>query len=271
MGHETGTGLADLLEGEHHPQLPFAAPLAVVGERDRPRRRRSLVVPFGVVVAGIVDGAAHGRKVPSLLMHPAVEELVSAVTAALDDGEVGSPAGQERAVEAMRPAMARFLEQAGDALTETQRSGVAGAAAGHLLHEDPDGRFHVMSVVFPPGTSSGIHEHGCWGIIGYHAGLDEEAAYRRVDGGDGPDGVDLEKVSEVTHQPGEVSRLLPPAEMFHRVRNPGEVDGVSIHVLCMGAEEHPHRFWDRDARRLLPFPFRRMDGDVVRAEVVFGE
>jgi len=196
-------------------------------------------------------------------MHDATRTFADAITEILDRGLEGAAA-----IEAMRPAMADFLGAADAALTPTQVAGVDGAAAGHLLHEDPEGRFHIMTVVFPPGTSSGVHEHGCWGIIGYLRGLDEEATYRRVDAGSDADGVELEKVSEVTHQPGEISRLLPPDEMFHRVRNPGVDDGVSIHVLCMGAEDHPHRFWDRDGRRLLPFPFRKLGGGVVRAEVM---
>lgn len=176
---------------------------------------------------------------------------------------------EEASIEAMRPAMVAFLDVADQALTAEQCAGIDGGAAGHLLHEDPGGRFHIISVVFPSGTSSGIHEHGCWGIIGYLRGLDEEARYRRVDGGDDAEGVLLEKWDEVTHQPGEISRLLPPDETFHRVRNPGVEDGVSIHVLCMGPEEHPHRYWDRDGQRLLPFPFRKRPGGVVMAEVLF--
>lgn len=195
-----------------------------------------------------------------------LDTLAEAVTEVIDRG-----LDEEAAVEAMRPAMARFLEWADEGLTPDQRSPWGdGEAAGHLLYEDPDGRFHIMSVVFPSGTSSGVHEHGCWGVIGYVAGLDQEARYRRVDGGDGPEGCVLEKVDEVTHQPGEISRLLPPDEMFHRVRNPGDETGVSVHVLCKGAEEHPHRFWDRDRSRLVPFPFRKMDGGVVRAEIAPG-
>lgn len=194
----------------------------------------------------------------------AIDALAAAVSAVLDGGLEG-----EGAVEAMRPAMVRFLAVADGVLSPDVCSGLDGGAAGHVLYDDPDGRFHIMTVVFPPGTSSGVHEHGCWGIIGYLRGLDEEATYRRIDGGTGNDGVALEKVGEVTHQPGEVSRLLPPEERFHRVRNPGATDGVSVHVLCMAPEQHPHRYWDRDSRRLLPFPFRRVAGDVVMAEVEF--
>jgi predicted metal-dependent enzyme (double-stranded beta helix superfamily) len=125
----------------------------------------------------------------------------------------------------------------------------------------------VLSVVFPPGTTSGTHEHGCWGIIGYVGGLDEETRYRRVDGGDGDDGCVLEEVERVVHEPGTISRLLPPNEMHHRVRNPGDVDGVSVHVLCKLPESHPHKFYDREHHRLLPYPFRVLPGNLVRADV----
>lgn len=198
------------------------------------------------------------------MAHDAVEALAREVAAVLEAGLDG-----EEAVEAMRGPMETFLARADEAVAERERSSLDGDAVGHLLHVDPEERFHILSVVFPPGTSSGVHEHGCWGVIGYVQGLDEEARYRRVDAGSGPEGCVLEKVDEALHRPGEVSRLLPPAEAFHRVRNPGDVDGVSVHVLCRAPETHPHRYWDRDTQRLLPFPFETSDEGLVRAEVRF--
>jgi predicted metal-dependent enzyme (double-stranded beta helix superfamily) len=189
-----------------------------------------------------------------------VTELVEAVDAVLARG-----LSDTDAVDAMRPAMARLLDRR-DELPAAACRTADGQAGGHLLHVDPAGRYHVMTVVFPPGTSSGIHEHGCWGIIGYVAGLDEETKYARVDGGDGGDGCVLEELARVSNDPGTISRLLPPGEMFHRVRNPGDTDGVSLHVLCHTPEAHPHRYYDRESKRLLPFPFRVSDG-LVRAEV----
>jgi len=163
--------------------------------------------------------------------------------------------------------MDRLLARADELPADASQPDNDGGAIGHLLHADPDERFHILSVVFPPGTSSGTHEHGCWGIIGYVAGLDEETRYRRVDGGSGDDGCVLEEVERVVHDPGTVSRLLPPDEMHHRVRNPGTVDGVSVHVLCRLPESHPHKFYDREHHRLLPYPFRRLPDALVRAEV----
>jgi 3-mercaptopropionate dioxygenase len=192
----------------------------------------------------------------------AIAELADTVAAVLDRrlSEVDS-------IAAMRPAMDRFLARADELPANASQPDADGGAIGHLLHADPAARFHILSVVFPPGTSSGTHEHGCWGIIGYVAGLDEETRYRRVDGGSGDEGCVLEEVDRVTHDPGTVSHLLPPDEMHHRVRNPGTVDGVSVHVLCQLPESHPHKFYDREHHRLLPYPFRRLPDALVRAEV----
>jgi 3-mercaptopropionate dioxygenase len=197
-------------------------------------------------------------------MRGAVDELAAAVAAVLD-----RDLSEADAIAAMWPAMEQFLSRAGELPAQASQPDTDGGAIGHLLHDDPSGRFHILSVVFPSGTSSGTHEHGCWGIIGYVAGLDEETRFRRVDGGTDDEGCVLEEVERVVHDPGKISRLLPPDEMHHRVRNPGTADGVSVHVLCRLPESHPHKFYDREHHRLLPYPFRRLPDGRVRADVDF--
>ena len=202
-------------------------------------------------------------------MRDAIAELAGAVDAVLERYDRQGVVDEAGAVDALQPAMEQFLTRAGELPAEARRPNDDGGAVGHLLYADPGARFHIISVVFPPGTTSGAHEHGCWGVIGYVAGLDEETRYRRVDGGEGDEGVVLEEVERVVHEPGTTSRLLPPAEMHHRVRNPGDEDGVSVHVLCRLPESHPHKFYDREHHRLVPYPFRSLPGGKVLAEVEF--
>ena len=178
-------------------------------------------------------------------MTAALDALVAAVDATLDDAALVTD--RDRA-EALRPAMAALLA-AGDPIPPEAEEPFAGGAVGNLLHADPGGRYHLLAVVFPEGTSSGVHHHGCWGVIGYLRGGDEETRYREVEG------VPREASRHVWHQ-GDVTYLLPEeGEGWHRVRNPGPGTGVSVHVLCRTPAEHPHRYWDRDAGRPLAFPF----------------
>jgi predicted metal-dependent enzyme (double-stranded beta helix superfamily) len=175
----------------------------------------------------------------------ALDALVAAVDAALADPALDTDRAR---AEALRPAMASLLASPEPVPPEAEEP-FAGGAVGNLLHADPEGRYHVLAVVFPEGTSSGVHHHGCWGVIGYLRGGDEEARYRDVDG------VPVEASRHVWHQ-GDVTYLLPEeGEGWHRVRNPGPGTGVSVHVLCRSPADHPHRYWDRDGGRSLDFPF----------------
>jgi predicted metal-dependent enzyme (double-stranded beta helix superfamily) len=121
-----------------------------------------------------------------------------------------------------------------------------GGACGHLLYTDPEGEYFIISVVFPAGTSSGVHYHGAWGVIGILQGTDEETKYKREDS---PDHVaigqncELAAVEKIFSPPGTITYLRPPHEGFHRVRAAGDETGVSIHILGGTPESHPHFFY----------------------------
>jgi len=175
----------------------------------------------------------------------ALDHLVTTVGAALDDATLTTDRSR---ADAMRAAMHAVLD-ADDPIPAWAEEPHEGGAVGNLLHADPEGRFHILAVVFPEGTSSGVHHHGCWGVIGYLRGGDEETRYAEVEG------APVEASRHVWHQ-GDVTDLLPDEdEGWHRVRNPGPGIGVSVHVLCRSPADHPHRFWDRTEGRTLAFPF----------------
>lgn len=194
----------------------------------------------------------------------ALESLVAAVDAALTDQSL--PDDHARC-DAMRPAMAALLADP-DPIPAWAFEPWEGEAVGNLLHADPGGRYHILAVVFPEGTSSGVHHHGCWGVIGYLRGGDEETRYRGDDGSAGNAALD-ESSRHVWHQ-GDITYLLPDeGEGWHRVRNPGPGTGVSIHVLCRTPAEHPHRYWDKGTGAVLPFPFVEAAPGRWRAQVTF--
>lgn len=198
---------------------------------------------------------------------PALQRLVDAVAAALD---ADLPNERERC-DAMREAMAELLDAPGAVPAELCES-LDGNAVGNLIYAEPVGRFHILGVVFPEGTSSGVHHHGCWGVIGYLRGGDEETRYARPDGSPTPpvegDATDLVEVSRHTWHTGDITYLLPDeGDGWHRVRNPGPGDGVSIHVLCMTPSDHPHLFWDRTSTHVSGYPFTEVAPDRWQAHV----
>jgi predicted metal-dependent enzyme (double-stranded beta helix superfamily) len=163
--------------------------------------------------------------------------------------------GERARVEAMRPYLERWL---GDPdLTPEQRQPCDGRACGHLLHTAEDGSFFIISVVFPPGTSSGVHYHGAWGIIGLLSGVDEETRYVRPEGPADPSAgerCDLQPIAKDRLPAGSVTYLLPPDQGYHRVRAVGDETGVSLHILGGTAETHKHLLCHPESRALVDFP-----------------
>ena len=194
-------------------------------------------------------------------MSEALARLVGATEAALADAGLGDDRAR---CDAIRPAMEALLRDPSP-IPDSAREPLEGQAVGNVLHTDALGRFHVMAVVFPEATSSGVHHHGCWGVIGYLQGGDEETRYRCLE--DTGASAALEESSRHVWHQGDITYLLPPDEGWHRVRNPGPGDGVSIHVLCLTPPDHPHRYWDRASGAVHPFPFVETAPDRWRAEV----
>src|SRR5439155_9659848 len=106
-------------------------------------------------------GSTRGTRptLPSGAMADALDALIAVTEAALDDPSL--PDDRARA-DAIALAM-RALLDADEPIPSAAFQSLDGTAVGNLLHADADGRFHVLAVVFPEGTSSGVHHHGCWG------------------------------------------------------------------------------------------------------------
>ena len=186
-----------------------------------------------------------------------LDDLIAAAASALDDASLTTDRAR---AEAMAPAMAALIAEASP-IPDWAAEPFEGGAVGNLLHADPAGRFHVLAVVFPEGTSSGVHFHGCWGVIGYLRGGDEETRFVERDG------VPVES-DRRAWQEGDIAYLLPDeGEGWHRVRNPGPGTGVSVHVLCRTPAMHPHQYWDRTGERVLEYPFVEVAPDRWVAQV----
>lgn len=164
--------------------------------------------------------------------------------------------GDDARCERITPHLRRWMD-GGASLPDRVTQPCDGGACGHLLYTDPEGEFFVISVVFPPGTSSGVHYHGAWGVIGILQGTDEETKYSRAES---PDDVGvgqpcaLDTVEKIYSPAGTITYLRPPHEGFHRVKAAGAETGISLHILGGTPETHPHFFCDAATKTLTDFP-----------------
>lgn len=100
----------------------------------------------------------------------------------------------------------------------------------HMLAKAPDDSWTVVSVVFPPGFSTPIHDHVIWGFVGVASGEEHESRYRRHDDRSIPGFAKLEYAGDARNLPGDVAHIIPPEDEIHMIHNPLPTESVSIHV-----------------------------------------
>lgn len=110
-------------------------------------------------------------------------------------------------------------------------SKMGGGIGQWLLYRAKDRSLSVFSLVIPPGSTTPVHDHLAWGLIGLYKGNQEETVYRRVDNGDTEGHAQLQVTEVRSLQPGDIYRLLPPDGDIHAVKTTSQSASVSIHIL----------------------------------------
>jgi predicted metal-dependent enzyme (double-stranded beta helix superfamily) len=141
---------------------------------------------------------------------------------------IASASSPELACEALRPRFAKLLADRDWLPAEYQaaapQSGMGGGIGQWLLYRAADGSLSLFSLVVPAGSSTPIHDHLAWGLVGLYRGEQDEEIYARRDGA-------LELVERRALVPGDFYVLLPPRDDIHRVRTTSADTSVSIHLL----------------------------------------
>jgi predicted metal-dependent enzyme (double-stranded beta helix superfamily) len=161
---------------------------------------------------------------------PILDAFITEVHAIVD-----AEPNPERAVRMLRPAFSRLL---GDetwlpqSFTETDPSGgMAKGIGNYLIYRSAARDLSLMSLVVPHETTTPVHDHLAWGLVGLYQGEQMEHVYRCV-GSDEPAGrAELVKSEERRLRTGEFYELLPPAGDIHRVTTLGSRSSVSLHLL----------------------------------------
>jgi 3-mercaptopropionate dioxygenase len=155
-----------------------------------------------------------------LLDTPTVRDFIRDVRAAIADAS--SPAA---ACDAIRP---RFAELLADPDWLPQRfqepnpeSGMGGGIGQWLLFRGADRELTLFALVVPPGSTTPIHDHLAWGLVGLYRGTQDEEIYDEH----------VTRTEQRALEPGDFYALLPPRDDIHRVRTTSAETSVSIHLL----------------------------------------
>ncbi|MEH2184324.1 hypothetical protein [Nostoc sp.] len=111
------------------------------------------------------------------------------------------------------------------------KSRMGGGIGQWLLYRAKDRSLSIFSLVIPPDSTTPVHDHLAWGLIGLYKGNQEETVYRRVDSGDAEGHAQLQVTEVRWLQPGDIYRLLPPDGDIHAVKTTSQSVSVSIHIL----------------------------------------
>jgi len=166
-----------------------------------------------------------------LVDHPRIRTLVSATRAVTD-----SISDVRDRVEALRPAFAELLaadDWLPDAYAQPDlESGMGGGIGQYALYRAQDGSLCLFSLVGPPGTSTPVHDHLAWGVVGVYRGRQEETIYRRLDDARDEGRAELVVARQQVVDAGAFYTLVPPTDDIHYVRTLSDVSSVSIHLLA---------------------------------------
>jgi predicted metal-dependent enzyme (double-stranded beta helix superfamily) len=145
------------------------------------------------------------------------------------DAVVRCEAKPQVLVQQVRPLLQHLLAQR-DWLDSRHRCPVSGKPyTQYLLHTPADEAWSVVAFVWPCGSTTPIHDHCTWGVIGVYQGQESETPYRIVDGSIAAGQARVAAQGATVMTPGEVGCVIPPYDI-HRVANNGEEVAVSIHV-----------------------------------------
>jgi predicted metal-dependent enzyme (double-stranded beta helix superfamily) len=123
------------------------------------------------------------------------------------------------------------------------------------LYRSPDRAFSIQAYFWEPRTTSAVHDHGSWGLVGAMIYPVRERKYRRLDGGRTEGRAELEETSRTWIKPGETTFVLPQDEGIHLMEAPEERGSVSLSVYGRSVRYGYIQFFDlnrKTVRRVYP-------------------
>lgn len=177
------------------------------------------------------DNVDHETRFGFIVDTPEIRHLIDETRRSMV--EISNDAAR---VEALRPTFARLLESDGwlpdEYASPDRTSGMGGGIGQYALYRAEDGSLCLFSLVVPSGSSTPVHDHLAWGLIGVYRGEQSETVYERLDDGATDGRAELRVARRFRVKAGEFYTLLPPRDDIHLVSTVSETASVSIHLLA---------------------------------------
>ncbi|WP_283133140.1 enoyl-CoA hydratase-related protein [Rhizohabitans arisaemae] len=206
---------------------PFAAELAAAAAALDPITLRELLAvtrgratadPLSTLVASAADPGLADR-VRAYRGESQMQQLINGVAAAVAEGG-GEQAVTGRVAKVLRAALAKGLSLPPGVMVPHPERYVM-----YPLHVAPDGSFSIASAVWNVGQRTPIHDHGVWGVVGIHSGVEHEVRYAPPAPAGAPRMID-----ESLWRPGEVTVCCTTDQDLHQVASGSDEPCVGIHV-----------------------------------------
>lgn len=142
----------------------------------------------------------------------------------------------EQRIAAIKPAFAELLAANGwlpERFAHGDTTSKMGGGIGqYALYRAEDGSLCLFALVVPAGSSTPVHDHLAWGLVGLYQGEQQETVYRRLDDASDAQRADLEISKEQLLRRGEFYPLIPPVDDIHYVKTTSPDASISIHLLA---------------------------------------
>jgi predicted metal-dependent enzyme (double-stranded beta helix superfamily) len=163
----------------------------------------------------------------------------------------------EQMVDELKPAFGTLLTEQdwlpAQFSAPYEASGMGGGIGQYLLYRSADRSLTLFSLVVPPGSSTPVHDHLAWGLVGLYQGEQHEEVYALEHGDADAGDAALSLTEERDLHQGEFYALLPPDGDIHRVTTTSADASISIHLLGNDAGCVARHSYEPEAARSRSF------------------
>ena len=175
--------------------------------------------------------------------------VVRSFVADVQDAIAGASSAED-ACETIRPRFASLLADPDwlpdEYAAPVPDSGMGGGIGQWLLYRAEDESLSLFALAVPSCSSTPVHDHLAWGLVGLYRGRQDEDIYAQRNG-------ELALVESRGLVAGDFYALIPPHDDIHRVRTTSAETSVSIHLLTNDTGCVWRHRYDADTGEVKPF------------------